>query len=113
MLGSASTEQAEPITDASPSVVQSPTLDDNIAVDDLHRETVNHPIKKPSEPAASEHDTFVNEMGQLLSRNLRDSSEYRDDANSLHGHPLAETVSEAQPTPLPDSGIDIEHSNSV
>ena len=109
----ASTEQGEPVADPFPVVVQSPNLDDNTAVDDLDGKTVDHQIKKPYEPADSKHDAFVNQRRQLLSRNLRDGSEYRDDANSLHGHPLAETVSEAQPTPLPDSGIDIEHSNSV
>ena len=90
MLGSASTKQAEPITDASPSVVQSPSLDDNIAVDDLRRETVDHPIKEPSEPAASEHDAFVNQMNQFQEQNLANSSEYRDEANSWHGLPPAE-----------------------
>ena len=49
----ATTEQGEPVADASPSVVQSPTLDDNRAVDDLDGDTVDHPLKKPSEPAAA------------------------------------------------------------
>ena len=61
----ATTEQGEPVADASPSVVQSPTLDDNRAVVDLDREIVDHPIKKPSEPAASKHDIFVHQMNQF------------------------------------------------
>ena len=69
LLGSASTEYGEPIADASPSIVQSPKVDDNKGVDELDGETVGNPLKL-SEPAAAKHEAFADKMNQVQKQYL-------------------------------------------